>query len=77
MCGASHIQLAAAGTRLSLPIPFDARRTRSQGKCVSRMCGFKDVALAEQALRLKLASNLRLRGPVDPDQVSSGLDSWR
>jgi len=34
MCGASHIRPAATGTRLSLPVPSDAHRTRSHGECV-------------------------------------------
>ena len=32
----------------------------------------KDVGATEQALRLKLASDLRLRGPADADQVGIG-----
>jgi hypothetical protein len=38
---------------------------------------FKDVALTEQALRLKLAIELAASRAVDADQVSSGLDRWR
>jgi hypothetical protein len=41
MCEASHILPAAAGTRLSLSVSFDARRTRSQGRCVSKMWRFE------------------------------------
>ena len=71
MCDPSHIQLAAAGTRLSRQ--FRSTRIEREAKNLeaktleTKANAFKDVAFTEQTLRPKLA--------IEP--ADSRPDSWR